>query len=117
VGAPGDSTAAGKQERVAISFAAGTAAGIRLQEVMMSPVWMIEGGAAAPADGEATNHHGLSWAVTADGSARGDSAERRLAALAAAIRDHESRRRHQAVPARPEDLALYRRLRQVCGGV
>jgi hypothetical protein len=42
-------------------------------------------------------------------------AERRLAALAAAIREHESRRRHHAAPLRPEDIALYRRLRQVCG--
>jgi hypothetical protein len=82
----------------------------------MSPVWMIEGGATAPADDVATDHHGLSRAVSVDASAGGDSALQRLAALAAAIRDHESRRRHQAVPARPEDLALYRRLRQVCGG-
>jgi hypothetical protein len=41
--------------------------------------------------------------------------DRRLAALAAAIRDHESRSRHTAMPARPEDLTLYRRLRQICG--
>lgn len=41
--------------------------------------------------------------------------ERRLQALAAAVRDHESCGRHKAIPARPEDLALYRRLRQICG--
>ena len=42
-------------------------------------------------------------------------ADRRLSALAAAVRDHEIRSRHAAIPARPQDLALYRRLRQICG--
>jgi hypothetical protein len=69
---------------------------------------MIEGGATA-ADG-------------IDGVARGTEdnggrsrEERRFSALAAAIRDHESTGRHHAMPARPQDLALYRRLRQICG--
>ena len=72
----------------------------------MSPVWMIEGGAAmaeveAPPD---------------DAPARFPSTtDQRLSALAAAIRDHESRGRHAAVPARPQDMVLYRRLRQICG--
>jgi hypothetical protein len=74
----------------------------------MSPVWMIEGGATA-ADGIEANGFGA-------GEGSGNSREqRRFAALAAAIRDHESTGRHQAMPARPQDLALYRRLRQICG--
>ncbi|HEX6115661.1 MAG TPA: hypothetical protein VFY99_01085 [Solirubrobacterales bacterium] len=44
------------------------------------------------------------------------SPDQRLSALAAAVREHESRARHHAIPARPEDLVLYRRLRQICGG-
>jgi hypothetical protein len=43
-------------------------------------------------------------------------AERRLAALALAVRQHEdSARRQSASPARPNDRQLYRRLRQICG--
>jgi hypothetical protein len=61
----------------------------------MSPVWMIEGDAPEPRPPAST--------------------DQRVSALAAAIRDHESRSRHNAVPARPEDLVLYRRLRQICG--
>ena len=63
----------------------------------MAPVWLIEGGA------EKVEARFPS------------STDQRLSALAAAIRDHESRSRHNAVPARPQDLALYRRLRQICG--
>jgi hypothetical protein len=81
----------------------------------MSPVWMIEGGATALADDETKDQGPLSGAGPADPASDRNAAERRLAALAAAIRDHESRRRYQAVTARPEDLMLYRRLRQVCG--
>ena len=78
----------------------------------MSPVWMIEGGATA-ADG-------LDEDVKAGARDRGHarfpkSTDQRLTALAAAVRDHESRSRHNAMPARPEDMALYRRLRQICG--
>jgi hypothetical protein len=88
----------------------------------MTPVWMIEGGATALEGDMATSGQSNGFR---DGNAVGEPAgdlvsernlaERRLAALASAIREHESRRRHQAVPARPEDLTLYRRLRQVCG--
>ena len=78
----------------------------------MTPVWLIEGGATAAdmdfADGE--------YRATEKPAARfPSSTDQRLSALAAAIRDHESRSRHNAVPARPQDLALYRRLRQICG--
>jgi hypothetical protein len=84
----------------------------------MSPVWMIEGGATAVAEDEPRDDtQRLAVGEPADPNSARNAAERRLAALAAAIRDHESRRRYQAVPARPEDLMLYRRLRQVCGGV
>jgi len=43
------------------------------------------------------------------------SPDQRVSALAAAIREHESRGRHAAMPARPQDMLLYRRLRQICG--
>ena len=43
-----------------------------------------------------------------------DLAERRLAALALAVRQHEDTARRQSViPARPNDLRLYRRVRQI----
>jgi hypothetical protein len=44
-------------------------------------------------------------------------AQRRFSALAAAVREHEAlvRRRQHAV--RPQDQALYRRLRRICGEV
>jgi hypothetical protein len=73
---------------------------------------MIEGGATA-ADGldEDLKAAGRSAAQ----SRFPKSTDQRLTALAAAVRDHESRSRHNAMPARPEDLALYRRLRQICG--
>jgi hypothetical protein len=74
----------------------------------MSPVWMIEGGPTA-ADG-------IDAVGTAPGETNGKTRDaKRFSALAAAIRDHESTGRHQAMPARPQDLALYRRLRQICG--
>jgi hypothetical protein len=76
----------------------------------MSPVWMIEGGATA-ADAIDAEGRGLE---RDDGLTRD---ERRFSALAAAIRDHESTGRHHAMPARPQDLALYRRLRQICGQI
>jgi hypothetical protein len=41
--------------------------------------------------------------------------ERRLAALALAVRQHEdTARRQSASPARANDRQLYRRLRQIC---
>jgi hypothetical protein len=42
-------------------------------------------------------------------------AERRFSALAAAIREHEALVRRRQVAIRPQDQALYRRLRQICG--
>ncbi len=40
-------------------------------------------------------------------------AERRFSALAAAVREHEARASRHTVGARPHDVALYRRLRQI----
>ena len=40
-----------------------------------------------------------------------------FSALAAAVREHEAGARAQLVGARPHDLELYRRLRQICGGL
>jgi hypothetical protein len=40
-------------------------------------------------------------------------AERRFSALAAAVREHEARASRHTVGARPHDIALYRRLRQI----
>jgi hypothetical protein len=40
-------------------------------------------------------------------------AERRFSALAAAVREHEARAGRHTVGARPHDVALYRRLRQI----
>ena len=41
--------------------------------------------------------------------------ERRFSALAAAVREHEASVRRREVSVRPQDQALYRRLRQICG--
>jgi len=76
----------------------------------MSPVWMIEGGATTP-DAESPSRSETAHRRFAPA----DPNERRFNELAAAIRDHESRARYTAMPARPEDLTLYRRLRQICG--
>jgi hypothetical protein len=47
---------------------------------------------------------------------RSEVAERRLADLALAVRQHEdTARRLTASPNRPHDRQLYRRLRQICG--
>jgi hypothetical protein len=40
-------------------------------------------------------------------------AERRFSALAAAVREHEARVRRGMASARPYDLVLYRRMRQI----
>jgi len=40
-------------------------------------------------------------------------ADRRFTALAAAVREHEARASGQTTGARPHDVALYRRLRQI----
>ena len=63
----------------------------------MSPVWMIEG------------------SRKLDPISERKLAERRFAALAAAVREHEAKVRRRAYVARPQDQALYRRLRQICG--
>jgi hypothetical protein len=42
-------------------------------------------------------------------------AERRFSALAAAVREHEANVRRREFQMRPQDQALYRRLRQICG--
>ena len=44
------------------------------------------------------------------------TAEMRLHALAAAIREHEAAQRRQRYFLRHPDIHLYRRLRQICGG-
>jgi hypothetical protein len=69
---------------------------------------MIEGGAAI-AEAEVPDDGARS------GSRFPNTPDQRLSALAAAIREHESRGRHAAMPARPQDMQLYRRLRQICG--
>ncbi len=63
----------------------------------MSPVWMIEG----TRELDAVSERNL--------------AERRFAALAAAIREHEAKVRRREYLMRPQDAQLYRRLRQICG--
>ena len=45
-----------------------------------------------------------------------DVAERRLADLAAAVREHERALSARPYAVRHQDLHLYRRLRQICGG-
>jgi len=42
-------------------------------------------------------------------------AERRFSALASAVREHEALVRRREYAIRPQDQALYRRLRQICG--
>ena len=44
-------------------------------------------------------------------------AERRFSALAAAVREHEANVRRREYVMRPQDQALYRRLRQLCGAL
>ena len=63
----------------------------------MSPVWIIEG-AAPPMDPIAERN----------------VAERKLAALADAVREHERDIGPRAPDARPQDHHLYHRLREIC---
>ena len=63
----------------------------------MSPVQIIEG------------------ARTLDPVSERRVAERRFSALAAAVREHEANVRRREFSVRPQDQALYRRLRQICG--
>jgi hypothetical protein len=44
-------------------------------------------------------------------------AQRRFSALVAAVREHEAKVRRRDYQVRPQDQALYRRLRQICGDV
>jgi hypothetical protein len=48
-----------------------------------------------------------------DDAVQRELAERRLAALAHAVREHEARVRRQIGGPRPHDAALHRRLRQI----
>lgn len=48
---------------------------------------------------------------------RREIAEKRLSALAAAIREHERSLAQRPYTVRYADLALYRRLRQIAGGI
>lgn len=61
------------------------------------PVWMIEG-----------RRHKL------DPVSQRNMAERRFAALAAAVREHEANARRRG-GVRAQDRSLYTRLRQICG--
>jgi hypothetical protein len=61
----------------------------------VTPIWMFEG------------------TQELDPVAERNLAERRFSALAAAVRAHEARVRRQMPGARPNDLVLYRRMRQI----
>ena len=63
----------------------------------MSPVWMIEG------------------TKKLDPVSERNVAERRFAALAAAVREHEASVRRREYSMRSQDTHLYTRLRQICG--
>jgi hypothetical protein len=63
----------------------------------MSPVWMFEGNRKL------------------DPVSERNLAQRRFSALAAAVREHEAKVRRRDYQVRPQDQALYRRLRQICG--
>jgi hypothetical protein len=52
-----------------------------------------------------------------DPAAERNMAERRFSALAAAVREHEASVRRREYAVRPQDVSLYRRLRQICGDV
>jgi hypothetical protein len=62
----------------------------------MSPVWIIEGGARS-----------------ADPAAERDLAQRKLSALADAVKEHQEELRREAPDARPQDRQLYDRLREI----
>jgi len=61
----------------------------------MTPIWMFEG------------------TQQLDPVAERNAAVRRFSALAAAVREHEARMRRGIASARPCDLVLYRRMRQI----
>lgn len=64
----------------------------------MSPVWIIEG-RRAPVDPVAERN----------------AAERKLKALADAVREHQHEIASDAPERRPQDRHLYHRLREICG--
>ena len=63
----------------------------------MTPIWMFEG------------------TKKLDPVSQRNLAERRFSALAAAVRQHEAATKREVPGVRPEDAALYRKLRQICG--
>ena len=63
----------------------------------MSPVWIIEGTAPNP-----------------DPVAERNAAERKLAALAEAVREHERELGDDVPKPRPQDHHLYHRLHEIC---
>jgi hypothetical protein len=65
----------------------------------MTPVWIFEGGARSP-----------------DPVAEREVAERKLSALAAAVKEHEDEVRRETPAARRQDLQLYDRLREIEAG-
>ena len=62
----------------------------------MSPVWIIEGGTRS-----------------ADPAAERDLAERKLSALADAVKEHQEELGREAPESRPQDRQLYDRLREI----
>jgi hypothetical protein len=65
----------------------------------MSPVWLIEG------------------SKRLDPVSERNLAQRRYSALAAAVLEHEAKAHRRESRVRPQDRALYRRLRQISGEV
>ena len=62
-----------------------------------------------------TESHSPSTEVKLEDAVQRELAERRLSALAQAVREHEARVRAQIGAPRAHDLALHRRLRQILG--
>lgn len=76
----------------------------------MSPVTIVEG---SPRSGEAGTRP--QPATGLDPISERNAAERRLSALAEAVRDHQNRSSRHLRSTRYHDEELYRRLRQICG--
>lgn len=76
----------------------------------MSPVTIVQGSPRTGDDGaRPMPAHSL------DPIGERNQAERRLSALAEAVRDHQNNARGQVRTKRYHDEELYRRLRQICG--
>lgn len=75
----------------------------------MSPVTIVRGTNEARGTGTRPKPTGL------DPIGERNDAERRLSALAEAVRDHQNKARRQLRTTRYHDEELYRRLRQICG--